>query len=258
MQQFDYSLGSLTTGQWRVALPADCDDQNSNRSIYNFRLGKGRNITWVDKEKWNDLLQDVAHTTLASNINIGDTTITLTNADDLQPVTAGVVLIGPNYYSYTAITGNVLTIPAATTTSTAGQDVFQNASTGYPNYWTTFGGYIYFYPVMDATNSGLNGYLDYYSKLIQTTTDTQQIVFPDPTVVQYYLSWKFLLRLNNGMGTEESELMKENYIERRAKMIQKETANRTFQFKPLLNKFDMRSSDAREQRLGNFPGYNNG
>lgn len=258
MQKFDFNMGDLSTGQFRIALPVDCDDQNSNKSIYNFRIGKGTNITWVDKEKWNDLLQDVAHTTLVNSIIVGATSIVLKDSSDL--FSSGTITIGANTYSYSAndTTTNTLTIVSSTTTNTAGADVFQNASTGYPNYWTTFGGYIYMYPLIDATLNGRNAYMDYYSSLIQTTTDTQTIVLPDPTLVQYYLSWKFLLRLNNGDSTNESEAMYTKFLARKAKMIQKETANRTFQFKPLLNKFDMRSDNSKTQRLGNFPGYNNG
>lgn len=252
MQKFNFSLGEVTTGQWKVALPVDCDDQNSNRSIYNFKIGTGTNMNWVDKEKWNEIIQSVAHTTLANNISIGDATITLTDSSDFTQT--GTVAIGANNYTYTAnnqSTGVLTLSVISTTTNTAGQDAFFGASQGMPYVWTTYGGYIYFYPTLDSNMNQQNAYLDYYSSLILTTTDTQTIVLPDPTVVQYYLAWKFLLKQANGQTNDEIDAMRQLYLERRAKMIQKETANRTFQLKPQNRQSSYNDDDA-ATRLGNF------
>ncbi len=252
MQQFDKNIGQLTTGQWKIALPTDCDDQNTNKSIYNFKIGKGTNIIWVDKEKWNDLIQGVSHTTLASSIQVSDVSVTLTDSSNFEDT--GTIMIGANSYSYTANnrTTNTLTIPASTTTNTSGDDCFQGASTGTPQYWTTFGGFVYFYPVLDSTLNNRDSYMDYYSSLIKTTTDTQLIVIPDPTVVQYYLAWKFMLRQSNGEPTLGSDEKYKQYVLRRDTMKRKESLNRTFQFKPLQNRMRMNSDDPASVRLGNF------
>jgi len=176
----------------------------------------------------------------------------LTDSSDFG--SSGTITIGANSYSFTAndTTTNTLTIPTSTTTNTSGEFAFQFASTGTPQYWTTYGGFIYFYPLLSATLDGKNGYLDYYSKLVQTYNDSAFIVLPDPTVVQYYLAWKFLLRLENGKATDETNAMYQQFILRKNKMIQKETANRTFQLKPRLNRFDMFKTDSRAVRTGNF------
>lgn len=252
MQKFDQNVGTLTTGQWRVALPTDCDDQNTNKSIYNFKIGKGTNIAWVDKEKWNYLTQGICHTTLLLNISLGNTTVTLTDSSNFDDT--GTLAIGGNTYSYTANSRStgILTISAATTINTAGQDVFQGAATGEPLYWTTFGGYIYFYPTLGPTYNNRTAYLDYYSSIIRTVTDTQTLVVPDPTTVQYYLAWKFMLRMNNGEDTEGSDSKYKLYITGREEMKKKESMNRTFQLKPLQNKFTMANGDPRSIRLGNF------
>lgn len=52
LQKFNFKAGTVTTGTWKVALPSDCDDQNTNRSIYNVRIGTDNDLVWVDKEKW--------------------------------------------------------------------------------------------------------------------------------------------------------------------------------------------------------------
>ena len=252
MQKFEQDIGQLSTGQWKIALPTDCDDQNTNKSIYNFKIGTGSNITWIDKEKWNDITQGIAHTTLANSISLNDITITLTDSSNLQDT--GTIQIGANTYSYTANnrTTNVLTIPASTTTNTAGNDVFQGATTGTPSYWTTFGGYVYFYPILSATLNNRDAYMDYYTALQRTYTDTQPIILPDPTVVQYYLAWKAMLKINSGEPTLGASAMRTEYIDRRDRMKKKESMNRTFQLKPLQNRFRMNSDDPESVRVGNF------
>ena len=254
MQVFDSPLTAVTTGQWRVALPTDCDDQNTNRAIWNFRIGTSDNLDWVDKEKWNEMLQSVAHTTLSANINVGDGSITLVNSGDFP--SAGTVTIGANQYQYTVntVSTGVLTLSAvSTTTNTAGEDVFNSATSGTPKYWTVHDGYIYFYPILGSTLSGQIPKLDYYKKVSPITTDTTEIVLNDPTVVQYYLQWKSLLRINNGMENTGSMAKKNDYDSRVKKLKQKETLGRAFKLKPRLNQINVNDNvDDKQIRLGNF------
>jgi len=252
MQSFDYRLGQLKTGQWKISLPTNIDDVNTTKSIYNFRIGNGNNLTWVDKEKWNEIIQGISYTTLLNNININDVSITVVDSSNFDD--SGTLSIGSNTYSYTANnrTTNVFTITASTTTDTAGEDVFEGGVIGTPQYWTTFGGLIYFFPVLDSTLNQREGIIDYYTSQTPIVNDTDTIVIPDPTVVQYYLAWKFLLKQNNGEDTPGSEAKYELYEKRKAKMIQKESINRTFKMRPQLNRFKMSSGDTAQERAGNF------
>jgi hypothetical protein len=100
MQSFSTIIGQTSTGNFHVALPLDCDDQQTTKSIYNFRIGKELDLIWVDKEDWNYIMGDFAQTTLKNPIALLDTTITLTSSADFTD--AGTVMIGKNFYSYTA------------------------------------------------------------------------------------------------------------------------------------------------------------
>lgn len=257
MQVFDYSLGSILTGQWRVTVPANLDDQFTNKSIYNFRIGTQTNLQWVDKQKWNEIVAGVAHTTLASNINVSDATITLTDASDFDQ-NGGSIYIGANIYQYTSITSNVVTLTAvSTTTDTAGEDAFQGASFGYPQYWTTFGGYLYFYPVLATAFNMQEGNLDYYQKPITITNDSDQIVLPDPNVVVFYLAWKCLLKINNGVDDATTNPMYQSYSARKNTLMRKEMAGNNFRMKPLKNEIkETNNIDSRSTRLGNFNIFN--
>ena len=257
MQVFDYSLGQITTGQWKVSVPTNLDDQFTNKSIYNFRIGTQTNLQWVDKQKWNEIVAGVAHTTLASNINVSDATITLTDASDFDQ-NGGSIYIGANIYQYTSITSNVVTLTAvSTTTDTAGEDAFQGASFGYPQYWTTFGGYLYFYPVLATAFNMQEGNLDYYQKPITITNDSDQIVLPDPNVCVFYLAWKMLLRINNGVDDATTNPMYQSYSARKQTIMRKEMAGNNFRMKPLKNEIkETNNIDSRSTRLGNFNIFN--
>jgi hypothetical protein len=253
MQSFDTNIGETATGVWRVACPTNLDDQFTNRSIWNFRIGTQSDMIFVDKEKWNDLVSQVAHTTLAVSIVAGAATVTLTDSSDFPD--GGTIQIADNQYPYTAnarTTGILTLTSVSTTTNTLGEDVFQGASFGNPTYWTIFNNYIYHWPVTAEDYTQRNYYLDYYKKQTAITADSDDVVIPDPTCASYYLQWKFLKRLNNGQETQESLQCKANYQERREKIKQKNSIGRTFRLKPVKNTINVNSSygtDGKSDRL---------
>lgn len=232
MQKFSEIITKTSIGTWRVPLPTDVDDQNTTKSIYNFRIGKELDMIWVDKQDWNDVVGFFPYTTTASAASAGATSIVLTSSSDFN--STGTVDIRGNAIEYTANNENTntLTVSALTTAISAGVDVFQSAGTGDPLYYTTWGGYLYHWPITNRTYAGRNYYLDYYKKLTPITTDTDQIVLPDPTVVQYYCAWKALLKLANGEPTSSAQGMLELYLTRREKMKAKESLNREFYLLP--------------------------
>lgn len=234
MQAFNIIIGTTETGTFKILAPDDLDDNLTYKSIWNFRIGREYDMTWVDKAEFDALLQGVGYSTVAVAALAGATTLQLVSTKDFTHQ-QGSVQVGPNVYTFTAndTTTNTLTLGSALLADVPeNQDVFQFVGLGYPTYWTIWDGYIYHWPPTSSPYNGRNYWLDYYKKLVQTTTDTQQIVLPDPTVVQYYLAWKFLLRMNNGEDTPASQGFYNNYILRREKMKQKESTNRNFILSP--------------------------
>ncbi len=260
MQSFDNIIGQLSTGSWKVAIPADLDDENTNKSIFQLRVGAQQKLTWVDKAKFDEFLIGVSYSTLSVILNVGDATMTLTDSGDFDAT--GTVTVGAYTYDYTAndTSTGVLTLSAVVPASegqAVGADVFQGATTGLPNYWTIYGGHIYYLPLTASTYDDRNLYMDYYTKQIRITTDATEIVLPDPTLVSYYLQWKFLKKLNNGVENEGSLQAKSNFQASLAKMKQKEVLGTTFKFRPRNQNFANRSSfngdSPRYIRDGNFP-----
>lgn len=233
MQSFDTIIGETETGSWKVVAPDNLEDNVTYKSVYNFRIGKEPDMQWVDKEEWDALITGIAYSTLAVAAVIGDGILTLVSSKDFDD--EGTVQVGPNQYTWTANnkTTNVLTLGSLVLANAPiNQDVFQFANLGWPSYWTIFGGYIYHWPAIGSVYNHRNYYMDYYIKQTVISSDAQNIVLPDPTVVQYFLAWKFLLRLNNGEDSPAIQSMYNNYILRREKMKQKESINRNFILNP--------------------------
>lgn len=268
MQKFDSIMGQFNAGEWKIAMPTDIEDPNTNQSVYNVRVGTNGRLTWIDKEKWDDFIFNLAYSTLSVNLIAGATTITLVDSSDFNHLTdsntdgSGTVIIGGNSYDYSAnnTTTGVLTLTTVITadnTATAGQDVFQNANQGLPTYYTIFQGYMYYWPITSNEYDGLNAFLDYYTKQVRIEQDSDEIIVPDPLAASYFLQWKFLKKMNNGQEDNTTLAQKQNYIERRDKLKTKKVLNRTFKMNPRYQNFAQMeqydSGDPRYIRDGNFP-----
>lgn len=268
MQKFDQILGQIGTGEWKLALPTDIDDNDTIKSIYNIRLGANGRLVWIDKAKWDDFIFNLAYSTLADNLDIGDLVITLNNSGDFNHITdsntdgSGTVIIGGNSYDYSAnnTTTGVLTLEEAITadnTAVAGVDVFQNANQGMPQYYTVWEGFLYYWSIASSEYDGNNLYIDYYSKQLRIQHDSDEIVVPDADAASLYLQWKFLKKLNNGEETAGSTSAMKNYLFRRETLKTKASKNRTFKMNPRFQNFAQMeqygSGDPRYIRDGAFP-----
>ena len=226
MQKWNQPIGVTNTGDIKVAVPVDIDDPNTTKAVYNLRIGKESPLVWIDKEEWDGVMQEIAYTVLTSPVNIGDTVLNVASANDF-PSTGGTVQCGPTTFAYTSTTSTTLILGSASTVAVAtNTDVTLGASLGFPYYFTVWGGYAYFFPGIGSSYSGRNYYMDYYTKLIQTQNDSTLIVLPDPMVVQYYLAWRALLRINNGKENADTEAMYKHFTDRLDTMKKKEWINR--------------------------------
>lgn len=273
MQKFDAIIGQFKVGQWKLPLPDGTtlpaiDDKDTNKSIYNIRVGTNGRLTWIDKAKWDDFIFNLAYSTLSVNLTVGATTMTLVNSGDFTHITpsntqgSGTVIIGANSYDYSAndITTGILTLTTAITsanTATAGQDVFQNANQGLPSYYTIFDNTVWYWPITSNEYDGNNAFMDYYIAQTRIQKDSDEIVVPDPQCASYFLQWKFLKKMNNGQEDNTTLIQKQNYMDRRDTLKNKEVLNRTFKNHARFQNFAIQeqsnSGDPRFIRDGAFP-----
>ncbi|MES2006909.1 MAG: hypothetical protein V4436_02240 [Patescibacteria group bacterium] len=268
MQLFDVTVGHTDTGSWKFTLPDNIGVDNSNKSIYQLRVATQQRLVWVDKQKFDEFLVGVAYTTLAAPAVNMDTTLTLVDSTSFNSLASqtqdgsGTVTIGANTYGYSAndTTTGILTLTDAITTDTVapiGADVFQGATQGLPNYWTTYGGIAYYWPIASQSYNGFQLLMDYYTRQVKITSDSDILVIPDATVAIAYLCWKFLKKLSNGDDTPASLSYMNQYLSRKEKMRIKEVMNRTFKFRPRIQNFAVQSefneSTPRWVRDAEFP-----
>lgn len=254
MQKFSQVVTNALVGAIRAPLPTDCDDQNTNTSTYHFRIGTLPNMTWIDKAKYDEMTFNMSQTTASEASAIGATSLVLTDSSDFDSSGSFYHRGNSSTITYSANNRatNTLTVTALTTAIAAGVEVYQDATLGLPRYFTVFGGYAYHYPLVGATYAKKNYLMDYYKSQTTITTDTDEIVLPDPTIVQYYLEWKFLKKLNNGMENEGSVSARVNYENRKNLLKTKDNPNRNFRLKPRLNQLNVDGIDDRRTKLGSL------
>lgn len=260
MALFDQEIGQVEAGGWSVECPDNLPEDQTNKYVYQIRIGKGRPLIWIDKEQFNKFLISVGYTTLKNPVLIGDASITLEDSGAFQEE-QGTAWIGNQGFEYSANnrqTGVLTLNQVSTNAFAAGYPVFQGAQVGHPRYWTSWGGNIYFYPIADAHEAGLPILMDYYAEATEIKTDTDEIVFPDAALATYYCEWKFLLRLNKGQETPDSEAKQEQFNQRLTLLVQKNSLGRTFRLKPRINDWSRQmgfgtGEDPQRIRDGAFP-----
>ncbi|MFA5350294.1 MAG: hypothetical protein WC357_03050 [Candidatus Omnitrophota bacterium] len=82
LYSFDYDMGNLSEGQWRVALPTDIEDKMTNKSIMGIRVEGDVNLAPIDWTQYQNAMNGINHTTLSSAASVGDVKLVLTDSRD--------------------------------------------------------------------------------------------------------------------------------------------------------------------------------
>ncbi|MFA5158512.1 MAG: hypothetical protein WC451_05005 [Patescibacteria group bacterium] len=194
LQEFDYELGQATRGNYRFAMPADAW-QYSYKSVLGFRIGNGTNLTYKDKEEWEEELSGVNHALLSGSILTGATSLILDDSNDFPE--SGSIMIKGIIIAYTAneqSSGTLSGIPTSgigsvTENLTSGLDVWNgDYAEGIPEFFTVMDGYIHYWPTVTANQVGRNGYLDYWKETPVIDSDNDILNFGRYDMVKYWLT----------------------------------------------------------------------
>jgi len=255
VQEFDYVVDQIDRGEYSFTLPTTYYDKNSNRSCLNVRVGDS-NLTYKDKNEFNEILDDVHKTTVATEGAVGATSLVLTSAADFDDSGTIHVYSGSTQYAitYTAKSTNTLTgVPASgtgsiTATLTAGLNVWQNESEGTPKYFTIADGYLYILPLIDSTDSGMNIVMDFYTDIVEINSDADTITLARHDMVKHWLKWQIRnITENNGQpNLQDGDWMLFNSILSDA--VRREASGQKFKMKPFINGIQYRG----ENRVGTF------
>jgi hypothetical protein len=230
LRTHNYALGTIANGGWRLALPNNIQDRETDESIEEVKFGTGNNLQYLGLKDWNSLINGVAYTQLTTNLTIGSSTISgilFANFPD-----EGTVYIGNNIITYTGKTNTTLTGCSGVTTAVdAGATIFNRASTGKPSYYTIQDGYIYVYPIVGPQQSGKALIMTYYHTPSVINTGYDEIAVPDETAIVDYLVWKIDSRLNAG-GSTAGQIAYQSFLTKADRMRKQETSGRITVLKP--------------------------
>ena len=207
----DYDAGSLVEGQWRIQLPEDIEDNETDGSIYTVRFGRSGELHYKDKEAWLKMTQSMAYTTVNGNQTAGAGTVT--GVDFSNFPSSGVVKIGTNEISYTGKTETTLTgVTGFTANISDGDFIFYKGVFGKPRFFTVFDNYLYVYPIVDTNFSGQSIWLDYYHSPGNISRGYDETLIPNETLVIDYLEWAFDKRLNNGQSSPSGQQALDRFL----------------------------------------------
>lgn len=245
-QEFDYIVGQVQRGDYRMALPDIYHDKNSNKSCLSVRVGSGEDLIYIDKREYNARFVDVVHTTVATTQTSGQTTLVLSSSDDLpeEDGTVNVYVSGVPYtITYTTNTKSTNTlsgIPSSgtgsiTTTLTAGSNVWYNESEGGIKYFSIWDGYIYWQGLCSESQNGNNLIMDFYTDLVNVDSDSDIIPDNRYDMIEYWLKWE-VRNITERKGkrdmTDGDYLM---FVSCLQDAIRRESSGQKFKMKPKLN-----------------------
>lgn len=235
----NYDAGSLNEGEWRLALPDDIQDDETNESIYTAKFGRNYDLTYLDAEDFNRITARIAFTTVDGTQTSGASTITGVDFSNFPD--SGTVRIGSNSVAYTGKTGTTLTgCTGFDSNITDGDFIFYQATFSQPKYYTVKDDYIYLYPVVSEEFDGNALILDYYHKPGNISQGYDETNIPDETLVVDYLVSKIDMRLN-GL-TQTGQEYKNSFMIKADRLKRSETSGRQVRFRPAIGRKTIRIS----------------
>ena len=203
-RRYNYDLGNVTTGMYRIAVPTDLENPNTGENLFSVWIGNNAAMEWMDKKEYDREWRNVARTTLSVNYAITDATIALTDSRDFDD--SGSIVIADDTIEYSAnnrSTGILTIETAGDEAHSAGVDVWQNASFGLPTKYTVFPdasgvNYIYFNCPVDEDYADQNIFIDYYRTLVEYDSDADKLDEPKYDFYINGLAFEIKKRRNKG------------------------------------------------------------
>jgi hypothetical protein len=207
-QSFNTDLGNVVAGDYRVAMPTDIKDPNTNKDVMGFRIGTTDNLKYVTKKEIDMDWQGVSRTTLGSAYTTADGTITLTDSRDFPESGTLEFPDGDTVeYSANAESTGVLTVSTAGSSNHSDEAlVYANVSFTLPTKYTIWNGYIYFNYPIDEDYEDENYWIDYYKMLTEYDTDGDELDEPEFDFYVNYLKWAIKGKQSEGqVGVEDKD-----------------------------------------------------
>lgn len=244
-KKYNTILGQITPGTWSMNVPNDLRNPNTSENIYQIKVGLNKYpLIFQPWDIFNQNYLNMAHTTNASQITSGATSITLASTADFPIPTSGSVSVlvsaqsltgTPLTITYTSnnVSTNTLTgVTGVSSNIAANSDFWYNINFGLPAYYTISNGVIYFDMPFMQQLGGQNVYIDYYSAMTTIYNDNSLLDETQFDLFVSWLKWKIKYRKANGNIDKDTDPDFKEWSSRKDNIINSEIADRDIRFFP--------------------------
>jgi len=242
VQEFDYVLDQQNRGEYKWALPSTYYDPNSNRSMLQVRVGDDIALDYKDKKEFNEYFDDVNVTQVATQGEIGETSLVLDSTADFPDEGTITYYISNTAYSVDFSDNdkdtNTLTTDALTVQTPVDTNIWYGESEDTPEYYSIWDGYLYIWPLCGSTNYGKNIYLDFYTEIVEVDSDADEITLARFDMIKHWLKWQIRnITENSGQpNLTDGDFLLFNSI--RSDAIRREASGQKYKMKPFINTID--------------------
>lgn len=221
-QEFEYPIKMLAGNNY-VDLPTDIDFIETDRSLLACRFTLGNvmtpyNLRYIDKRSWNQIAYQTSGSTLSAAALTGAVTITVSNVGDFPDSSSGVAYVATEDYdedimeiAYTAIdlTTNQLTgVTGITRDISSGTRVWSRPTMSQPIYYTVFDDKLFFDRIVPDSMQGTNLYIDYYKKIDEVVSLSQELKEHYREIYKWYLRYAIKYRKDTSLDSNDPDLKK--------------------------------------------------
>lgn len=221
-QRFEYPI-KLLAGTNYVTLPTDVDFTETDQSVLAARFTIGNvltpfNLKYIDKRSWNQIAFSVTGGTTTAEALTGAVSITVDNVGDFPDSADGVAYVATSAYdqtieeiAYTSIdltTNQLLGVTGLTRDVLIGTRVWSSPTISQPIYYTVFDGKLYFDRIIPDSMQGNNLYIDYYKKIDEVTSLSQELPEHYREIYKFYLRYAIKYRKDTSLDSNDPDLKK--------------------------------------------------
>lgn len=229
----DLNLGFLNEGGWKLPLPKDIQDDNTNESIVLVRMGKNE-LRYLDPQQWREMTWNTVRTDITFPVAPEATEIIVEDTKDFDD--EGELVVGSQRVSYTGKQSDRFTgVTGVETGIPQGATIFSVETFGQPVFFTVQNGTIYTYPITSEREEG-NVYITYKRKVANISKLYDRTVLPDPTAMVDYLCAKIQQRLNDGAVDSTVQVHMQNFEQKVIRMLRYDKSGRDKTFRASIRK----------------------
>lgn len=221
-QEFEYPIKVLA-GSNSVDLPTNIDFIETDRSVLAARFLIDNvmtpfNLRYIDKRSWNQIAYTTTGGKATAEVLTGAVSITLNSVGDFPDTTSGIAYVETTDYdqeieqiAYTSVdltTNQLLGVTGITRDIPKGTRVWSRPTISQPIFYTVFDDKLFFDRILPDSMQGNNLYIDFYKKIDEVTSLSQELLEHYREIYKWYLRWAIKYRKDTSLPSNDPDLKK--------------------------------------------------